>query len=91
MKVARLDYESRTCETWVDEITDFLLSRPTAEQIIAFRVSDPVDERLHELLDKNQDDELSTSERAELDGFLQLDHLFTILKAKARLKLRSKA
>ena len=73
--------------TLVDEITDFLLTNPTPEQIIDFKTSDPLNERLHELLDKNSEEGLTPDEHAELDSFLQIGHVFTVLKAKARLKL----
>lgn len=76
-----------SAETYFDEVTDFLLSRPTPEEVIAFKPSDDLNSRLHILLDRNKQDALSDMERAELDRFLQLDHLFTILKAKARRKL----
>ena len=39
--------------TLFDEITDFLASAPTKEQIIIFKPSQFLDNRLHELLDKN--------------------------------------
>jgi hypothetical protein len=70
-----------------DQIADFLISRPTAAQIIAFKASDQLDQRLHELLDKKSGAGLTPDERAELDRFLQINHLLTVLKAKARLKL----
>jgi hypothetical protein len=70
-----------------DEITDFLLSAPAPQQIIAFKPSKELDDRLHELLEKNGQERLTQEERVELDTFLQVDHLLTILKAKARLKL----
>ena len=76
-------------ETLLDEITDFILSRPTEEEIINFRPSDRLNERLHELLDKNSHDAITSEERTELDHFLEIDHIFTMLKAKARLKLTS--
>jgi len=74
-------------ETLFDEITDFLLSRPTPEQIVAFEASEMLNERLHELLDKNREEGLKAEENAELESFLKIGHLLTILKAKARLKL----
>ena len=40
--------------TLLDEITDFLLERPTPNQIIAFQPSDLLNDRLHDLLNKNQ-------------------------------------
>lgn len=74
----------------VDEITDFLITAPTPEQIIAFQASEAVNQRLHELLDKNRNETLTFDEREELNRFLQVGHVMTILKAKARLKLAGK-
>jgi hypothetical protein len=74
-------------DTLFDQITDFLISRPTAEQIVEFRASEQLDQRLHELLDKNSGAGLTPDERAEMDRFLQVNHLLIVLKAKARLKL----
>lgn len=71
----------------IDEITDFLASSPTSAQIVAYKPSALLDERLHELLDKQSEDELSESESAELDEFMQMNHFLTILKAKTRLNL----
>jgi hypothetical protein len=73
-----------------DEITDFLASAPTAETIIAYKPSPVLDQRLHELLDKNSQDQISPKERTELNEFLQMNHLLTVLQAKARLNLASK-
>jgi hypothetical protein len=75
--------------TLFDEITDFLASSPTSAQIVAYRPSTPLDDRLHELLDKQSEDELSQSEAAELDEFIQMNHFLTVLKAKTRLNLVS--
>lgn len=74
-------------DTLFDEITDFLISRPTPDQIIAFKPSDRLDQRLHDLLDRNSQQGLTSEERLELDRFLQINHLMIVLKAKARLKL----
>ena len=74
-------------DTLFDEITDFLISSPTVEQIIAFQASDTLNQRLHDLLDKNKSDSLSTDEEIELDTFLKIGHLLTMLKAKAKLRL----
>jgi HKD family nuclease len=74
-------------ETLFDEITDFLISQPTIETIIEFQVSDKLNRRLHELLDKNSAGTIIADERSELDTFLHYGHILSILKAKARLKL----
>jgi len=74
-------------ETLFDEIADFLLSQPTPEQVIAYRVSQALQSRLDELLNKNAGSGLNTDERAELEQFLQYNHVLIMLKARARLKL----
>src|SRR4051794_40542098 len=72
----------------IDEITDFFLSQPMLEEIIANKASEAVDARSHELLDKNRNCELSPDERREMNRYLEINHFFIILKVKARLKLR---
>jgi hypothetical protein len=66
------------------EVLDFLLTRPTPQDIVAFRVSPSAQARLRALLDKNREDELNAAEAAELDLYEQLEHLMLLLKAKAR-------
>lgn len=77
-------------QTLFDELTDFLVSRPTETEIIAYQASGELNERLHYLLDENSRDALSTEEQSELDTFLKLGHLIMMLKAKARLKISGK-
>ena len=74
-------------DTFFNEILDFLASSPTPEQIVSFKTSEALNERLHYLLDQNGEGQLSAEERAELDEFLKIDHVFTMLKIRARKKL----
>lgn len=83
--------ETVTTNRLVDEITDFLVSTPTLEEIIAFKPSEVLDERVHHLLDLNSEGEITTEERKELEKYVELDHVMTMLKLKARLKLAGKA
>jgi hypothetical protein len=69
--------------TLFDDITTFLLSKPTAQQVLDYQVSEHLDTRLHELLDKNSNVSLSREEQNELDTFLHFAHIITLLKAKA--------
>jgi hypothetical protein len=71
-----------------DEVFEFLLSQPTLEQIAAFHRSMEADERLHNLLDKNQADRLTSEEQSELDEYLGVEHFIRMLKIKAREKLQ---
>ena len=65
------------------EVLDFLLTRPTPHDILAFKVSDAAQARLRLLLDKNREEALSATEEAELGIYEQLEHLMLLLKAKA--------
>jgi hypothetical protein len=65
------------------EIIDFLVNRPTSEQIATFKVSDRSQTRLRELFQKNRDINLISSEAAELNLYEQLDTLMTMMKIRA--------
>ena len=72
-----------------DVVTDFLGSAPTLEEIAAYRLPTEMQERAPFLLDKNRLGSLTDEERAEMEDFRQIDHLLTLVKAKARLKLNA--
>lgn len=72
----------------IDEITDFLATSPDAQAILNFKPSAALAERSLELLRRNREATLSENERTELNAFITMDHFMTILKAKARLKLK---
>jgi hypothetical protein len=75
----------------LDEITDFLASSPTPQEIVAFRPSETLERRALDLLQRNREHRLTGEERAEMEEFMRMDHFMTLLKAKARLKLAGKA
>jgi len=65
------------------EILDLLISQPTSEQIIGFKVSEASQSRLQTLLQKNRETALTPAETAELDLYEQLDTLMGLLKVRA--------
>lgn len=65
------------------EVLDFLVARPTSEQLLTFKVSEQSQARLQALLQKNRDTSLNPSEMAELNVYEQLDALMTLLKVRA--------
>ncbi|MBI1256480.1 MAG: hypothetical protein GC204_03325 [Chloroflexi bacterium] len=71
----------------LEEITSFLAASPTTEEIIAFKPSEILDQRLHYLLDQNGSDTLSGNEKDELNEFLLMNHFLKMLKLKAQLNL----
>ena len=76
--------------TIAEVVTDFLSDAPNLEEIAAYRLPDDLQQRAHELLDKNRTGTLSEAEHAEMAEFRQIDHLLTLIKAKARLKLKNR-
>jgi hypothetical protein len=71
------------------EILDFLVSRPTPEQIISFKISEVSQNRLQILLQKNRELTLTNAEISELDLSEQLDNLMGFLKIRARAALKN--
>lgn len=78
-------------KTVTDVVTDFLASAPSLEEIAAYRLPSDLQSRARDLLDKNRAGVLSEDERAEMETFRQIDHLLTMLKVKAKLKLKAQA
>ena len=75
-------------QTVSDAMTDFLSSAPSLSEIVAYRLPSELQQRAHLLLDKNREGSLSDIERVEMEEFRQVDHFMTLIKAKARLKLK---
>ncbi|MGH9583458.1 MAG: hypothetical protein ACRD4O_11025 [Bryobacteraceae bacterium] len=69
------------------ELIDFLAEGTTPEALIAFRPSPAVQERVSNLIARDQGGCLSEAEKQELVDFLQLEHLMIMAKAQARRKL----
>ncbi|WP_017296608.1 hypothetical protein [Nodosilinea nodulosa] len=67
------------------EVLDFLVTRPTPQDILAFKVSSAAQNRLSSLLDKNRGGILTEAEVAELDVYEQLEHLMILMKARTEL------
>ena len=70
-----------------DELLDLLADSADPQQIRAFRLSQPRQSRLDDLLEKNRTGSLSGDEKAELDSFEHFEHVVRMLKARAQQKL----
>ena len=66
------------------ELAAFLASRPTREQLLAFRPSEEVQQRAREMLQKQNDGLLSPEERQELDALVHAERLMRLVKARLR-------
>ena len=66
------------------EIIDFIAAGTTPEAVAHFRPSPEAQRRLAELVDREKESGLSAEEKAELDHFIELEHILRMAKAKAR-------
>lgn len=70
-------------------ILDFIASKPTPEEIIAFRPTPEMEERLKSLLERNKVGKITAAESKELDEYERIQHLMIMLKAGVFSKLAS--
>jgi hypothetical protein len=66
------------------EIIDFIAGGTTPETVINFQPSREAQQRLAALIEREKADSLSPEEKAELDHFVELEHILRIAKARAR-------
>lgn len=74
-----------------EEIVKFIADTAGPEKLGAFKPSAVAEKRVAELLEKQKEGALSARESEELQLFVQLDHVMSLAKAKARARNRSSA
>lgn len=72
------------------DLVDFVARGATAEEVANFRPSPEAQKRVAELLERQRESELTEEETAELDSFVQLEHILGLARAKAQLILASR-
>jgi hypothetical protein len=70
-----------------EEIIDFIAGGTTPSGIIAFQPSGEAKARVADLIHREKTTGLSPEETAELNHYLQLEHLMRLAKARARTHL----
>lgn len=73
--------------SFYEQALDFLAGTPSAQEIINYRPSVEAQDRFSELLEINRQRQLTFVEREELDHYLWLDRMFSLLKAKVFSRL----
>jgi len=69
------------------ELVDFLAGGTTPETVASFHPSAEAHKHVAELLEREAQSALTAEESAELNHFLELEHILRMAKAKARLIL----
>ena len=72
----------------IDVVAEFLASDPSDEELLAYRFSEDLQARVHYLLERNGEDELTCDERHELDDFIRANRMMTSLKINRELRLK---
>ena len=65
------------------EIVEFLATGTTPESIINFQLSEEAKEHIADLIYQHKNDSLTRDKKSELDRYLLLEHLMTLIKAVA--------
>lgn len=71
-----------------DEFVDFIAGGSTPQSVVDFRPSDETKRHVADLLRRNKSESLSADETAELNHYLQIEHLMRLAKARARQRLQ---
>ena len=70
-----------------DEIIDFIAGGNTSDEVANWKPSRKARDRVWELLRKEKSKKLDAQERAELDRYMELEHLMRLAKARARQRV----
>jgi hypothetical protein len=71
-------------------ITDFLATEPSPQEIIAYELPEDLQARVHDLLDKNGEGDLTPEEHAEMMDIYRMNAMMRLLKVKMRTKLKGR-
>ncbi len=71
------------------EFLEYLAQIATPEQILAFELSEAMQNHIEDLLNKNADNSLTPEEGQELEQIKQFDRISFMLKARAAATLKS--
>jgi hypothetical protein len=66
-----------------EQVLDFLASGPSVQEIINYRPPSASQKRFSQLLDANRQRSLTVEENEELDHYIQIERMISLLKAKA--------
>ncbi|HRQ41250.1 MAG TPA: hypothetical protein PLD25_25305 [Chloroflexota bacterium] len=71
-----------------EEIIDFIAAGTTPDSLVTFQPSEVAKERVADLIHREKTVGLTPEETAELDHYMQLEHLMRLAKARARRHLQ---
>jgi hypothetical protein len=76
--------------TTFDKFLDEVVAKMSPEEILAFQLSEEEQDRIDDLLDRNNEGDLNPVEKGELQQIVELERIMSLLKAKAAYALKKK-
>lgn len=73
-----------------EDVLEFLAGGPSIEEIVEFRPPVDAQQRFSELLEANRQRSLTPEEEEELDHYIRMERMLSLLKAKAYRRLDSR-
>ena len=70
-----------------DEVIDFIAGGTTPQSVVDFRPSEDTKTKVADLIHRQKTESLTPDETAELNHYLQIEHLMRLAKARARQHL----
>ena len=70
--------------TAYDEFVDFIAAGSTPETLVQFHPSDATKAHVGDLISRQKTGEISPEETAELNHYLEIEHIMRLAKARAR-------
>jgi len=67
-----------------EEVIEFIAAGTSPQGVVAFEPSASVKERVGDLIRREKTTGLAADEKAELDHYVELEHLMRLAKARAR-------
>lgn len=67
-----------------EEIIDFFAQGTTSESVAAFEASDETKQRVADLIGREKTEGLNADETAELNRYMEIEHIMRLVKARAR-------
>jgi hypothetical protein len=71
-----------------EEVVDFISRGTTSDAVAAWTPSQQARDEVAVLLAKNADGTISPQEKADLDHYLEIEHLMRLAKSRARSRVR---
>jgi hypothetical protein len=71
-----------------EELVDFIAAGSSPADVVAFEPSEDARQRVEDLIHREKTTGLTSEETAQLNHFLELEHVMRLAKARARRQLK---